>query len=96
MTRWGNKSDEDSLRTELGRRAKEVFSEMLKFDSPSLRLVEKNISPKDVEDPKFIGQLQSMMERRHVPKEIIDSLFASSGAAPEHPDPSDALGALLT
>ena len=86
MTRWGNKVDENSLRYELDNRANEVFSEMLNFDPPSVRLVEKNISPKNVEDPRFIDRLKTIMERRRVPKEIIGSLFATGGAAPEQPD----------
>lgn len=86
MTRWGNKNDDDSLRVELENRANEVFSEMLNFDPPSVRLVEKNISPKNVEDPRFIDRLKVVMERRRVPKDIIDSLFAIGGAAPEQPD----------
>lgn len=86
MTRWGNRSDDDSLREELENRANEVFSEMLNFDSPSVRLVEKNISPKNVEDPRFIDRLKTIMERRRVPKDIIESLFATGGAAPEQPD----------
>ena len=86
MTRWGNRADENSLRRELENRANEVFNEMLNFDPPSVRLVEKNISPKNVEDPRFIDRLKSIMERRRVPKEIIESLFATGGAAPEQPD----------
>lgn len=86
MTRWGNRADEDSLREELGNRANEVFSEMLNFDPPSVRLVEKNISPKNVEDPRFLDRLKTIMERRRVPKDIIESLFATGGAAPEQPD----------
>ena len=86
MTRWGNRADTDSLRDELENRANEVFSEMLKFDPPSVRLVEKNISPKNVEDPRFIDRLKTIMERRRVPKDIIESLFATGGAAPEQQD----------
>lgn len=59
---------------------------MLKFDTPSVRLVEKNISPRNVEDPRFIDRLKTVMEKRRVPKEIIDSLFATGGAAPEQAD----------
>jgi len=86
MTRWWNSPAEDNLRAELGNRADEVFSEMLNFDPPSVRLVEKNISPKNVEDLRFIDRLKAAMERRRVPKEFIDSLFASGAAAPEQPD----------
>lgn len=86
MTRWGNRADENSLREELENRANEVFSEMLNFDPPSVRLVEKNISPRNVEDPQFIDRLKTSMERRRVPKDIIESLFATGGAAPERPD----------
>lgn len=86
ITRWRKRDDEHSLRKELENRADEVFTEMLKFDTPSVRLVEKNISPRNVEDPRFIDRLKTVMEKRRVPKEIIDSLFATGGAAPEQPD----------
>ena len=56
---------------------------MLEFEPPSIRLVEKNISPKNVEDPRFLDRLKTIMERRRVPKDIIESLFAAGGAAPE-------------
>jgi hypothetical protein len=83
MTRWGNQPDEDSLKLELANRANEVFETMLAFEPPSVRLVEKNVSPSNVEDPRFLSRLRSIMERRRVPKGIIDSLFSSGEAAPE-------------
>lgn len=83
MTRWGNRSNDDSLRAELENRADEVFKQMLEFEPPSVRIVEKNISPKNVEDPRFLDRLKTIMERRRVPKDIIDTLFASGEAAPE-------------
>lgn len=86
MTRWGNSPSEDNLGAELRNRAEEVFSKMLNFNPPSVRLVEKNISPKNVEDPRFTDKLKAIMERRRVPKEIIESLFATGAAAPERPD----------
>jgi len=85
MTRWGNSAGDDNLSAELANRADEVFSQMLNFDPPSLRLVEKNISPMNVEDPRFLDRLRIIMERRRVPKEIIGSLFATGAAAPEQP-----------
>lgn len=86
MTQWGRRADEAGLRAELEHRANEVFDDMLDFDPPSVRLVEKNISPRNVEDPRFLEPLQNIMERRRVPKEIIESLFASGAAAPEQRD----------
>lgn len=83
MTRWGNRPDEAGLRAELAIRADEVFGNMLSFQPPSVRLVEKNVSPTNVEDPRFLTRLRTIMERRRVPKGIIDSLFASGEAAPE-------------
>lgn len=83
MTRWGNRPDEAGLRAELAIRADEVFETMLSFQPPSVRLVEKNVSPTNVEDPRFLSRLRTIMERRRVPKSIIDSLFASGEAAPE-------------
>ncbi|WP_116599984.1 hypothetical protein [Primorskyibacter marinus] len=86
MSQWGRTADEPALREELKDRADEVFDEMMNFAPPSVRLVEKNVSPKNVEDPKFLDPLRRIMEKRRVPKDIIDSLFASGGAAPEQPD----------
>lgn len=83
MTRWGNRPDDDSLRAELENRADEVFETMLAFEPPSVRLVEKNVSPANVEDPRFLSRLRAIMERRRVPKAIIDSLFFAADAAPE-------------
>lgn len=83
MTRWGNRPDDDGLRTELENRANEVFETMLAFEPPAVRLVEKNVSPTNVEDLRFLSRLRTIMERRRVPKGIIDSLFASGEAAPE-------------
>ncbi len=54
MTRWGNRPDEAGLRAELAIRADEVFENMLSFQPPSVRLVEKNVSPTNVEDPRFL------------------------------------------
>jgi len=78
-----------ALHVELENRANEVFAEMMAFDPPLVRLVEKSISPKNVEDPKFLGRLHDVMESRRVPKKIIDSLFSSGGAAPERQDNMD-------
>lgn len=83
MTRWGNRPEEGALKEELERRADEVFENMLAFEPPSFRLIEKNVSPANVEDPEFLNRLLTIMQRRRVPKHIIDSLFASGAAAPE-------------
>ncbi|WP_189654794.1 hypothetical protein [Paracoccus mutanolyticus] len=48
-----------------------MFETMLAFEPPSVRLVEKNVSPSNVEDPRFLSRLRSIMERRRVPKAII-------------------------
>ena len=82
ITRWRNITDDASLRVELEIRAKEVFNEMLDFAPPTVRLVEKNISPKNVEDEKFLKPLKQTMIKRRVRREIIETLFSTSGAAP--------------
>jgi hypothetical protein len=86
MERWGNGTDDASLQTELEARAEEVFNEMLNFAPPTVRLVEKNISPKNVEDEKFLEPLKQTMIKRRVRSEIIDTLFSTSGAAPVRSD----------
>lgn len=82
MTRRGNKTDDASLSDELNNRAKEVFNEMLVFSPPSLRIVEKNISPTNVEDERFLKALKNSMLKQRVKPEIIATLFSTSGAAP--------------
>lgn len=86
MSQWGRTPDEPTLSAELKDRADEDFDEMMNFAPPSVRLVEKNVSPKNVEDTKFLEPLRRIMEKRRVPKEIIESLFSSGGAAPEQRD----------
>ena len=71
MTQWGNRTDENSLRDESGDRADKIFYEMLEFDPPSVRFVEKNFSPTSVEDPLFIDRLKAIKEKRHVPKKSL-------------------------
>jgi hypothetical protein len=83
MTRWGRNADVESLTAELRNRAGEVFDKMVAFDPPTVRLVEKNISPRNVADPAFLGPLRRIMERQRVPKDIIDTLFSTGDAAPE-------------
>lgn len=65
----GNKADENSLRNELDNRANEVFSEMLNFDPPSVGLLEKSISPKNVADPRRAPEFSTVFvdEGRQVP-----------------------------
>ncbi|MFC3166877.1 hypothetical protein [Paracoccus fontiphilus] len=86
MSQWGRTPDETSLSKELENRANEVFDEMMNFAPPTVRLVEKNVSPKNVEDPRFLDPLRRIMEKRRVPRQIIESLFASGDAAPQQPD----------
>jgi hypothetical protein len=83
MSRWGRKPDEKGLEEELRNRAAEVFEDMVTFDPPVVRLVEKNVSPRNVEDPAFLEPLRQIMERRRVPKATIETLFSSGDAAPE-------------
>lgn len=86
MSQWGRTPDEQSLKAELEVRADEVFENMMDFAPPSVRLVEKAVSPRNVEDPDFLEPLRRIMEKRRVPKNIISTLFETGGAAPEQPD----------
>jgi hypothetical protein len=82
LTRWGRIPDRETILDELRQRAGEVFEDMIDFKPPAVRLVEKNISPRNVEDPAFLGPLREIMMKRRVPKETIETLFASCDAAP--------------
>ena len=62
--------------------AERLFADALEFEPPYVRVVYKNIAPESVRDAAFLKPLQSIMERRGVPKAIMASLFASSDAAP--------------
>ncbi|MCR9111156.1 hypothetical protein [Marivita sp. XM-24bin2] len=86
IVRWGDGTDDTSLKAELKIRAGEVFEEMLNFAPPTVRLVEKNISPRNVEDEKFLEPLKQTMIKRRVRREIIDTLFSTNGAAPVKSD----------
>lgn len=86
IVRWGDGTDDESLRNELKIRAEEVFDAMMNFAPPTVRLVEKSISPKNVEDEKFLKPLRETMIKRRVRREIIDTLFSTSGAAPVKSD----------
>jgi hypothetical protein len=83
MTRWGRTADQQSLEAELRRRAGQVFDDMVDFDPPTVRRVEKNISPRNVADPDFLEPLRQIMEKRRVPQAVIDTLFSTGDAAPE-------------
>ncbi|UWQ20125.1 hypothetical protein [Jannaschia sp. W003] len=86
IDRWRRASVDIDLPEELVRRANEVFEEMVSFAPPAVRLIEKNVSPKNVEDRRFLEPLRQIMEKRRVSREIIETLFASGSAAPEQPD----------
>ena len=47
-----------------------------------MKILYKNVAPENVRDSLFLDALKSIMVRRRVPREIIDSLFESGQAAP--------------
>lgn len=80
MDSYGHDKTHAGIEAELRRRAEQIFEDILKFERPTVRVVEKNISPKNVEDPLFAQKLMDLMTKRHVPDHIIRSLFASEEA----------------
>ena len=80
MNSYGHDKTQAGIEAELRRRAEQIFEDILHFEPPTVRVVEKNISPKNVEDPLFAQKLMDLMTKRHVPDHIIRSLFASEEA----------------
>jgi hypothetical protein len=83
FARWGTEPTPEKIRAELRRRAEEVFKEAVEFDVPVVKILYKNVAPENIRDPAFLGGLKSIMLKKRVPGEIIDSLFESGQAAPE-------------
>lgn len=86
---WNITHDKDNVEKELKKLAEKMFSSMLHFEPPEIRVVEKWISPKNVKDERFINRLRELMEENDAPEDIINSLFGTEEAAPvthEHND----------
>jgi len=73
----------ETIRIELQRLAKEIFDSAVAFDCPVAKILYKNVAPENVRGGSFLETLNKIMVARRVPREIIDSLFESSHAAPE-------------
>jgi hypothetical protein len=83
FTRWGSDPTKENVRGELQRLAHEIFEGAISFDEPKVKVLYKNVAPENIHDPAFLGVLKKHMNRRRVPKAVIDSLFESGQAAPE-------------
>ena len=81
-TRYGLPPTRENLEKQLRSLAQRLSGEAISFAAPTVRVVYKNIAPESVRDPNFLASLRKNMERRGVPNALIDSLFASSDAAP--------------
>jgi hypothetical protein len=83
FARWGIDATPDKIRTELQRLAQEIFASAVLFDPPVVKILYKNVAPENLQDGAFLEVLKTIMFKRRVPREIIDSLFESGQAAPE-------------
>jgi hypothetical protein len=83
FNRWGSDPTKENVRGELQRLAHEIFEGAISFDEPKVKVLYKNVAPENIHDPAFLGVLKKHMNRRRVPKAVIDSLFESGQAAPE-------------
>jgi hypothetical protein len=48
-----------------------------------VKILYKNVAPENLRDGTFLEVLKTIMVKRRVPREIINSLFESGQAAPE-------------
>ena len=81
--RWNIDPTPENIEVELRRLAKEIFDKAITFDKPVVKILYKNIAPENVQDAAFLETLKKIMVSRHVPRDIIDSLFESGQAAPQ-------------
>lgn len=83
FARWGTKPTAENIRVELRRLAKEIFDKAITFDPPKMKILYKNVAPENLRDTAFLDDLKTIMLKRRVPSDIVDSLFESGEAAPE-------------
>ena len=83
FARWGRPATPEGIAMELRALAGSLFEKAISFDPPEVKMLYKNVAPENVEDPNFLDVLKSIMVKRRVPRDIIDSLFESGQAAPE-------------
>jgi hypothetical protein len=82
FARWGIQPSREKIKIELQALAKEIFDKAITFEPPNVKILYKNVAPENVRDSSFLDALKSIMIKRRVPSEIIDSLFESGQAAP--------------
>jgi hypothetical protein len=83
FARWGIEATPENIETDLQRLAQEIFDTAVSFDAPVVKILYKNVAPENLRDNAFLTVLKTIMLKRRVPREIIDSLFESGQAAPE-------------
>lgn len=83
FSRWGIETTPEKIKTELQRLAKEIFDGAVLFDAPVVKILYKNVAPENLRDSAFLEVLKTIMLKRRVPREIIDSLFESGQVVPE-------------
>ena len=83
FARYGTEATPQNIRTELKRRASELFTSAVAFDPPVVKIIYKNISWENIQDPAFLEALKTSMNKKNVPTVIINSLFEVAQAAPE-------------
>lgn len=83
FARWGIEATPEKIKAELQRLAQEIFESAVSFDAPVVKILYKNVAPENLRDSAFLDVLKTIMLKRRVPRDIIDSLFESGQAAPE-------------
>ena len=83
FARWGIKATPEKIKEELQRLAQQLFESAISFDTPVVKILYKGVSPENLRDRAFLEVLETIMHKRRVPREIIDSLFESGQAVPE-------------
>ena len=83
FARWNIEPTRENIRNELQRMAQEMFEKAISFDEPKVRILYKNVAPENIRESAFLDVLKTIMVKRRVPREIIESLFESGQVAPE-------------
>lgn len=83
FAQWGVEATPKIVKAELEHQAQKIFDSAIAFDDPKVKVLYKNVAPQNIRDDLFTKGLKKIMEKRHVPKVIIDFLFETGEAAPE-------------
>ena len=75
FSRWGIEVTSAKIRAELQRLAQGIFVNAVSFDAPVVKILYKNVAPENLGDKAFLEVLKTIMLKKRVPREIINSLI---------------------